>query len=803
MFSIFKKELVSYFNSYIGYLTIGLFLLVTGLFVWIFPDTSIITYGYATLESFFFVAPYVLMFLVPAITMKSIAGEKNDGTFELLITKPVSIANMLLAKFFGSYCVVLLAILPTLIYYIAVYQLGAPKGNIDSGAVFGSYFGLFFLGAIYVSIGIFASCVTPNAIAAFLLAIFLCFCLFIGIEAVSALLPFDNWQEYVAELGINAHYESISRGVLDSRDLIYFIGITFLMLYLANKLLIHSRKPLAVFVRSCAVIFFVFFFNWILQGVFFRVDLTAEDRFTLAPTTKKILRSLPGEVRIVVFLDGDLPAGFRRLRRSTSDLLAEMKAFGGHNIKFTFLNPLEGTRSDQQEAVETLMERGIVPTNLSVQTEDGLTQKAIYPVAVVLYEDQEIPVKLLTQNRFSSPEIALNNSIQNLEYAFANAIQKVTSDGRPIIAFTESNGELRDLEIHDAMNSLMDSYQVGRLQLDAIDFESLEQISTIVIAQPRKAFSELQKFKLDYFVRQGGKILWAINQSDGNLDSLRDKKNQLITAQRLNLDDILFRYGVRLNYDILADLNSAQIPLNVGSIGNTAQLELVPWVFYPILIPRSSHPIVKDLDGIRTEFPGSIDTVSAVGIRKEILLRTTDFSKVLRLPNSISLDDAVQLPGPEEFKGEPLAVAVLLQGTFNSLFQNRPLPEGVPHNLSAFADGKETKMVVISDGNVFKNSVDPRDKQPLPMGWDRYTEQQYGNKTFFLNAIDFLAGDSDMLSLRGKEVKMRLLDRVKVKRQQLFWQVVCVGAPPVLLFLIGFGHYYLRKMRFGRKLVNR
>ena len=798
MFSIFKKDFFGFLNSSVGYIAIGLFLLVTGLFLWVFPETSVLDYGYATLESFFSMSPYIFMFLIPAITMKSIAGEREDGTYEWLMTKPISLGQLLVAKYLSCLAVVTLAIIPTVVYYSSIYFLGSPQGNIDTGAVIGSYIGLLLLGASFAAIGIFISAISNNIIVAFLLSAFLCFCTFIGIDYLANLLD-EEWSAYLLYLSINTHYASISRGVADLRDLAFFLCYCLLFLCLAYTFIEKGRAHISQALKRLSVVLSVLVaINALVGYFFFRIDFTNEKRYTISESSKDVLRSLTDDIHIVVFLEGDLPAGFQRLKNATRDMLADLKAYAGGQIKYTFINPVAENESGQQEAIEALAKRGIEPTRLSVKTTGGLTQKIIYPVAVLMYGNNELPIPLLQNNRFISPEEVLNNAVQNLEYVFVNGIKKITSGGKPIVAFTEGHGELTDLELYDAMHSLSSGYQAGRLNLDAISLESLAQIKVIVVAQPKSAFSELHKFKLDYFIQHGGKVLWAINQADAALDNMRKTGSQVVVAKTLNLDDMLFKYGVRLNYNLLADLNCAQIPLSVGKIGGADQFQLVPWMFYPLFIPKSQHPIIKNIDGIKGEFAGTLDTLPTKIIKKAVILSSSPFSKVLRVPVPISLDMVSKEPESADFKGGPYPVGVVLTGAFPSIFKNRPVPEGIIDTLSNEVHAvSPNKMIVLADGNVLKNEINQEEQVPYDLGWDRATQQQYGNKVFFLNMIDYLCDEKDIISLREKEVKLRLLDKVSIKQDRSFWQLINVCAPLLLLLCMGLMQQIIRKRKFG------
>lgn len=797
MLDIYKKEIAAYFNSLTGYLAIGLFLLITGLLLWVFPDTSIPDYGYATLESFFQLSPYLFMFLIPAITMRSIAGEKAEGTWELLLTRPIRMWHLILGKYLGSLTVVVLALLPTLIYAYAVHQLALPEGNIDTGAMVGSYLGLVCLGAVFIAIGLFTSALSRNTIVSFLIAILLSFLLFYAFDALSGMPFFSSYAYWISRLGAQAHYDAISRGVLDSRDALYFINAITVFLICTHVVLNRNQiKPQKKLIMGLILIVGLVLVNTLGSFYFFRIDFTAEKRFTLSPLAKNTVSNLPGKAHITLLLDGKLPSGFERLKRSVVDLMNDLAVYSGGKVTFELVNPLDGDSQQQQANTTALADRGITPTNLTVRTETGFSQQLIFPAALIAYGDSEIPVNLLLSRAGASHEAVLNNSIQNLEYAVVSALRKVVSGGRPLIGFTEGHGELNNLELFDAIQTLTTGFQVGFVNLDSITFEGLNHLAALIVAKPTQPFTESEKFKIDQFVMKGGNVLWAIDQTDAELDSMRTTGDQTVIARQLNLDDLLFTYGIRFNYNLLADLNCAQIPLAMGSIGNQAQVELTPWLFYPVFMPMTPHPILKNLEGIRSEFTGTLDTITVAGIRKSVVLQSSPFSRLLNLPATISLQLVEESPDPAQFKNKPYAVAAVLEGPFPSVFLNRPVPPGINAPVEIPERGKPAKMIAIADGDVFKGQVNPTDGSPYPLGWDRYTEQQYGNKSFLLNAIDYLTDDADIIALRGKEIKLRLLNQVKINEERLYWQLLNVALPPVLLLLFGIVRGYLRKRRY-------
>jgi ABC-2 type transport system permease protein len=798
VYSIFKKEISSYLSSLVAYVTIGVFLLVLGLFLWVFPDSSILDYGYAGLDSLFNTAPYLFMFLIPAITMRSLAEERKEGTFELLATRPLTDMQIVLGKYLAAVVLVLFALVPTLTYYYSVYTLGAPQGNIDTGAVIGSYIGLFLLGASFAAIGLFASSVSKNQIIAFTIAVFLCFFFYSGFDSLSGLLSLQNLG--LQELGITEHYQSISRGVLDTRDLAYFIILTGIFIGLTLFVLLKQQQKTSDNSTLLKLLALLVLTGIISCITFTRFDFTKEKRYTISPISRSILEGLNQPVKVTVYLQGDLTGGMKRLQRAANDMLSDLGAYSHRNLQFDFVDPLKGQSPEQQtQTIQDLQSRGIEPTALSVKTDDGVTQKTIFPAAIVSANGKDIPVKLLYQQQqmgLSADEV-INNSIQNLEYAFTSAIKKITSGGKPLIGFTTGHNELNDLQLNDAMKSLSDGFTIGRVDLQSIAFADLMKIKMVVIPKPEKSFNEVEKFKLDQYIMRGGRVLWSIDQVSAELDSLRGHGGeQLAFPKQLNLDDQLFVYGVRINYDLIADISCAQIPVSTGNVGGQAQIQMVPWLFYPVFIPWSKNPIVKNLDGIYSEFPSTIDVLDTKGVDKTALLTTSVYNKKLSTPHMLSLQAIEQEPDPRAFQSTPKVTAVLLEGKFTSDFKNRPVPEGLQENISELPDSKPTKMIVISDGDVFKNQV-AADGSPYPLGYDHYTHQNFGNKNLLLNIADYMTDDSGLITLRTKEIKLRLLDHAQIRVKKLFWQVINTTVPLLLVLIFAIFQHYIRKRKYA------
>jgi ABC-2 type transport system permease protein len=784
----------------VAYVTIGVFLVVLGLFLWVVPSSSILDYGYAGLDSLFSIVPYLFLFLIPAITMRSMAEERREGTFEILLTRPLTDWQIILGKYLAGVILVLFALIPTLVYYYSVWSLGNPQGNIDTGAVIGSYIGLFLLGASFTAIGLFASSISKNQIIAFTIAAFLCAFFYIGFDLIGQLQFLQKFS--LEDFGINEHYQSVSRGVLDTRDLVYFIILSAIFIWLALFALLKQRQK-AIFTKTTIGIVAGVMVLWIISSLTFtRIDFTKEKRFTISPVSRQIMEGLDKPVKITVYLKGEnFQPWMKRLQRDTRDMLSDLQAYTHGKLQFDFVDPTEGIKSlseDQQKAIfDSLETKGIVGQGFSIKTDNGIGQMLIFPEALVEYQGEHITVNLLQSRIGLNEDDITKNSVENLEYAFSSAIKKVTSGGKAIIAFTEGHKELSDIQLYDAIKSLSDGYNVGRINLKNIPFDSLLNIKLLIIAKPDQPFTELEKFKLDQYIMRGGKVVWALDQVNAELDSMRGHGNEEMSfPKQLNLDDQLFVYGTRINYDLIADYNCAQIPVTTGNVGGQPQIQMVPWLLYPIIMPLSKNPIVKNLEGIRLEFASTIDTLAVKNVKKTILLATSPYNTRLHVPKMISLDALEQEPDPSKFQSDPKTVGVLLEGKFPSDFLNRPLPEGLTEKINPVNESQPTKMIVISDGDVFKNQL-AADGSPYPLGYDEYTRQTFGNKNLLLNIADYMTDDPRLIALRTKEIQIRLLNRAVIRDEKVKWQLINTIVPLCIVLIFAIFQHYFRKRKYA------
>jgi len=805
MLTLLKREILSFLHSLTGYIVVGVFLLITGLFMWVIPyDANVLDNGYANIDALFTLAPWVFMFLVPAITMRSFAEEKKSGTIELLQTKPLTDFQIIFAKYLAGVLLVLFSIVPTLVYYFSVYRLGFPAGNIDSGSVWGSYTGLLFLAAAFVAIGVFASSVTENQIIAFIIALFLSWFFFDGFASISSLDIFGKVDNILLNFGMLEHYLSMSRGVLDTRDMVYFISLSAVFIVFTQIALQRGKNVVASFfertgVRLSSLLIIIIALNVIGGFIFKRFDLTSEKRYSLSPTTIDLIKNLDDVVYVKVYLEGDFPADFKRLRNKTKEMLDEFRAYGKNKIEYEFINPSANPDKKQREKLyRQLVKQGLQPTTYKLDEKEGAVQNTIFPGAICYYSEREMPLQLLKSRMGAAPVEMLNNSIEDLEYEISNTIRKLSENKKDKVGFVMGQGELEKPFVADIAGALSEYYVVDTVTINA-QLNSLKDFKTIIIAKPLSVFDEKDKFIIDQFVMRGGKILWLVDGCEASMDSLQNASATLGMPVDVNLADQLFKYGVRINTNVLQDLRAAEIPAPTGYVGNQVQWGLQPWIFFPLIVPQSEHPVVRNLNAIRTEFVSSIDTVGAKGVKKTILLATSKYSRTMNTPVKVGLEILVNKPNEALFNKAYQPVAVLLEGEFESVFTNR-IPPSL--QLSKEIGFKEksvaNKMIVISDGDVIKNKYKQSTGEVFPLGYDVYTDQTFGNKKFILNCVNYLCDDTGLISVRSREIKIRMLDKKKVAKQRLQWQLLNVALPVVLIIVFGIVQTILRKRRYER-----
>lgn len=541
----------------------------------------------------------------------------------------------------------------------------------------------------------------------------------------------------------------------------------------------------------------------IVSSLFFhRFDLTEEKRYTLTASTKKLLQHIEQPISIEVFLEGkDLPAGIKVLRNETRELLQEFRTLshGRVTYKFVDINAIKDQKKREDFQME-LVKKGLRPTNLEVKSESGFTEKLVFPGAIVSANGREIPVQIL-ENQFSvGAQGSLNNSISFLEYKVANSIQKIVKQHPAKIAFLQGHGESGIQQLEGFLEALAaQSFQLDKVELDK-DKLLNNQIDILIIAKPQTAFNDYEKFLIDQYIMHGGKTLWMLDNTICDLDSFKLAPSIVAVPRELNVDDLLFRYGVRMEHNLVLDLYCNQIPI-IESIGGNPQPKLFPWVFYPMAINKNNHPIVKNLDPVALKFCSSIDTLNNPDVRKTILLSSSMYARVQQTPFPIFLEGAKQKPDPGLFNQKDIPLAVLLEGNFTSLYRNQFTADFQQlldiQKVDFQPKSLANKMIVIGDGDVAKVERDTKGV-PLALGYDKYSRKLFANKDFLLNCVEYLVDDNNLIDARNREVKMRLLDKAKLLNQKGFWQVATFGVPLLLMLVFGVAYNSRRKTKYSR-----
>ncbi len=543
--------------------------------------------------------------------------------------------------------------------------------------------------------------------------------------------------------------------------------------------------------------------NYIVSFVLLRIDMTSEGRYTISAQSENLLGNLDDELYIKIYLEGDdLPIGFKRMKRSLADLLEEFKVHAANDINYLFINPSENPDKKIRFALyKQLFEKGLVPIESQETTDEGKTmQKMIFPSLIVVYKGKEMGVNLLKNDPRFKPdgEENINNSVQSLEYELTNAIRKLTKGDKPEIAFLEGHGEFNEYEVLDVTNTLSEYYEVKRGVIGGT-YGILDNFKAVIIAGSTMGFSENDKFVIDQYIMKGGKVLWLIDGAKFNMDSLKYSPTTIAMPLNLKLDDLLFRYGVRINPGMLQDAQCAKIGMARRGSDGQSKINLYPWTFYPVILSDNNNEINKYLDVIRLEFPTSLDTVSSSpDVKKTILLHSSGKAKFDYAPTEINLMQAQNKPDERLFNQSAVPIAVLLEGKFDSNFKNRLLDPKITQGKQVIAKSEATKMIFIASSSVIKNELSPKGEM-YPLGYDINTRKTFkGNKQLIINSINYLCDDEGLMAIRLREIKLRLLNKEKVISEKVVWQAANTVVPILFVLLFGLLAAYIRKRKYTR-----
>lgn len=796
--AIMSRELGSFFNSLVGYLAVAVFLIGVGLFFWVFGDNVLLTKE-ASMDPLFFFGPWFFLFLIPAITMRSFSEEFKTGTIEFLATKPLKDWEIILGKFLAANFVVLLSLLPTLVYYFTLKDLAASENALDTGSILGAYIGLFALGSIFSAIGLFASSISQNQVIAFILALFLCFFFYYGFDFLSQLDYLVGINTLIEKIGINAHYESISLGVIDTRDILYFVSVLFLFNYLTYFFLsLRKRGTLRKGSRNNPIVeallvgLIVFMVNLFGQQVIKRIDLTEDGRFTVSDVSKELVSGLDKKVKLTVYFTGEMPTYYKKLEEGVATYLFELENFAGGNLEYQFIDP-EG----KLELFDRFNSQGSAPFVLPMEMSISKTQQQIVlPYIEVSYDERLATVNLVKgcvlRRRDGQLDIDVYKAVRQLEYELISTIYNMSRVKNANIGLLTGHEEYPKEAMSDLYSELDAYYNI--ISVDIRKGRPLypADLDVLLVLQPQSRLSEREKFEIDQYLMRGGSVILLMDMQIVDYE-IGDQASTLTTLREVRLDDLLLKHGIKMNYDLIASLVSGVI--DVASYTSTfgSNQNARYWIYHPLIRKFSDHPTTRYLSDVLVRYASSIDTLPTPGIKKTVLLETDRYSKRLNGRQYINIDQTVRKEqDPRDFGGGPQKVAVLLEGQFQSLFQGRRVPgdslaDFAPKDkpLSQSIAGVQPKLLVVSDGELATGEILKNKLAPLPAG----------NKTFLMNVIDNFTGQDIISELRIREFVARDLDRQKVAANATNVQIINVALPVLILIIFGVLRFVLRRRK--------
>ncbi len=812
MWVICKKEWAHYFGSLSGYLIISFYLLVNGLLLFVLPNFNVLDFGYTSLQVYFDFAPWILILLIPAITMRSFSEEYKQGTYEILKSLPISVRSILIGKYIGVVSITILAILPTFFYAIVLNYLSA-EGGIDWGATIGAYIGLIALAAVYVAVGVYMSSVTKHTMIALLGSILICIFLYKGFDWIADLQFFQNGYDfYIRQLGLSARYQNLNKGAIGIADILYFKTVIILFG-------LGAIEQLSGKFKYSWVLLVMLLLNVLSHLYPLQIDLTKDQRYTMSSQSNLLIQDIKQPVKIHFYLGGELPAHYKKLELATIQLLDQLQQINPTWISWEQTVPGEQFKDSALMIFYDSLQKQGLPIDRFQNTgtiTDKKVDQLLVPGLLIEVEGQKpIAIDLRSSKQFFKPynivkelpeidiEASFNAAEALLEYKIVQAIYLMNRTERPSIAYLVGNGEPLDFTVNDLGQSIKNQYNLGVFDLKK-GFPDASKINTLLIVKPTMRFTELDQLKIDQFILAGGNVIWALDPLYAEYDSLRNTDGAYLAYDRgLGLEAQLFKYGVRVNANLVQDLNCAKLPMVVGVDASGAPtIQRVPWPYYPFAQAGSEHPMVQNMDRVLTAFPASLDTVRALGITKTILLTTDTTSRIISSPTMIQLNSGQQEGELASFTKKSIPVAVLLEGQFKSAFTGR-LTQALMDSIQlatgkAFVTNgnKPAKQIVLSDADLITNFVDAQ-KGPLPMGMIPYEGVQFANPVFFQNMIAYLNEPVSLLEARKKNLVLRRLDPGKVAENRLWIQLVLLLGPMFLLGLGYWGAFYFRQSRFA------
>ncbi len=541
-----------------------------------------------------------------------------------------------------------------------------------------------------------------------------------------------------------------------------------------------------------ALILLLCLLNIHAEKFFFRIDLTQEKRYSISAATKELLRELNDEVYVEIYLAGQLNTSFKRLQKSIRETLQEFKVYAGSNIQYRFIDPNQATKAqDRRRFHQQLIDKGIQATTLFDVVDGKKIQKVIFPSALVSYKHKEAALLLLKGSKTVNAQQQLNQSIEAIEYELASSIKKLSAKSKKTIAWLQGHGGPEEKQLTDIITAIDEQYVLDRVNLQT---NTLDAYHTLLILSPEIKFSDIEKFKIDQYVMQGGNVLFLIKNIQMHTDSIQQGGTYAF-QRNLELEDMLFKYGVRINADLIQDQQAGLIDVFVGYMGDKPNIQKIPWPYYIYLNKFGKHPIVRHLDVVYSEYLSTIDTIQVKGIKKTPLLFSSKYTKVRQTPIVIDLNELKKDQSKESYPQAHLPVAYLLEGSFQSVFTNRFLPKKLQGS-NLIKQGKNAKIIVVSDGNCIVQKLDKKNNRTIPIDYDINRRQQLSNKAFIMNALAYLTDEKGIITSRNKQITLRLLDTLSMKEQKFYWQTLNLVLPVLMVMLFGLGRFYWRKRKY-------
>lgn len=800
MKALITKELKSIcFSSASTFFAVS-YLAIMGYMLWLSPGSfNIPDNGYASLTSFFHLSPILFAILIPALTMKQFAEEKRMKTFDILRTRPIRFSSIFFSKVIASAAFVFITLLPTAVYVYSVGQLANPAGNIDAEAIIASYISLFLLSIVFIMIGLFTSSISSKQIIGLLAGIIGCLFVFFGFDLIAGLFLAGKTQITLASLGLNYHYNLMQRGVVEIKNLL--VIFSYIILFFTLTLLINQEKKAALNVFILLVISILA--TLITPNI--HIDFTQDKRYTLSDYTKTLLSQIKEnehEIKIDIYLNGDLNAGFQRLKNETSNILSDMNRISGNKLEIKNINPYSLQLEPKQDLFNYMARKEMVAITLNESDREGkLSRKEIYPYAQVISNEDTLTINLGKYMPGYTADENINAAIESLEFEFVDAIRLITQKEQKSVAFIEGHGELGREYLYNAEDVLAKYYNVirGEIWYDS----SLEDFDAIIIAGPREKFSEKEKYVIDQYIMHGGKVMWLVDGAYYSSNDLIQTGSSASMKNDTNLDDLLFTYGVRVNPDFVQDKQCASIYLATGE--NNSAPTLMPCYYIPYLMPSADNPVTRYIRDIRAPFASSIDILKSTGkVEKKILLTTANNSHIVKVPELITFNIEDIQNNPYYFDQAFITTAVSLEGIFNSAYINRMIPNDKEIAISRerLNESKPTKMIVVSSSEIIRNYLhhDPDSPYPLvsPMGYDPVQDRVAGNADFFVNAVNWLTNDDSIMQLRTKQQQLRTLNKKQVYESYNQYAILNIVFPILfIMFVMGVSYFY-RKRKYEK-----